>query len=76
MTLNRPEKKNALSTALRDELLEALIHLENNEDLKVLILTGDDSPDVRSVVQLELLRIAIKLVQPGPRVGESDATLT
>jgi enoyl-CoA hydratase len=40
ITLNRPEKKNALSIALRDELTEALEQLAADERVKVVILTG------------------------------------
>ena len=40
LTLNRPEKKNALSIALRDEVTAALEALAEEEALKVVILTG------------------------------------
>lgn len=40
LTLNRPEKKNALSIALRDEVTAALNELAANLDLKVLVITG------------------------------------
>lgn len=40
VTVNRPEKRNALSLALRDELLSALAALAANDAVKVVILTG------------------------------------
>lgn len=40
MTLNRPEKRNALSTALRNEMADAFDSLAGDESLKVVVLTG------------------------------------
>ena len=40
VTLNRPEKKNALSIALRDELTEVLAGLATDEAVKVVVITG------------------------------------
>jgi enoyl-CoA hydratase len=40
ITLNRPEKKNALSIALRDELSDALQALAADDALKCVIVTG------------------------------------
>lgn len=40
MTLNRPEKRNALSTALREEIVRCLEELEKKEAVKVVVLTG------------------------------------
>ena len=40
LTLNRPEKRNALSLEMMKELIEVLPELENMSDKKVLILTG------------------------------------
>jgi len=38
--LNRPEVLNALSPRMREELVHCLDHAANDEDLRVLILTG------------------------------------
>jgi trans-feruloyl-CoA hydratase/vanillin synthase len=38
--LNRPEKRNAMSPALHEEMDETLAELETDPDTKVLILTG------------------------------------
>jgi enoyl-CoA hydratase len=40
VTLTRADKKNALSIQLRDELSEALDDLAADEDIKVVVLTG------------------------------------
>jgi enoyl-CoA hydratase len=41
MTLNRPEKRNALSRALRHELAERLADLEKDDSTRAVILTGE-----------------------------------
>jgi enoyl-CoA hydratase/carnithine racemase len=40
LTLNRPEKRNALSVALRDAISDALDALEADEQMKCVVLTG------------------------------------
>ena len=40
ITLNRPEKRNALSKALREEIILILEDLEKNESVRVVVLTG------------------------------------
>src|SRR4051794_8452781 len=40
LTLNRPDKKNALSVALRDEMSDLLDVLAADEDVKVVVVTG------------------------------------
>jgi len=40
VTLNRPERRNALSVALRDEIVDRLGLLEGEPDLKVVVITG------------------------------------
>lgn len=40
LTLNHPERKNALSMNMRDRMAEALKRLADDEALKVLVLTG------------------------------------
>jgi enoyl-CoA hydratase len=42
LTLNRPQARNALSTALSKELRSAMAGAEANEDVDVIILTGSD----------------------------------
>jgi enoyl-CoA hydratase/carnithine racemase len=40
LALNRPEKKNALSIALRDEMSDALDALAGDETVKTVVVTG------------------------------------
>jgi 2-(1,2-epoxy-1,2-dihydrophenyl)acetyl-CoA isomerase len=40
LTLNRPEKRNAFDTAMRDEIGAALAHVRSSRDIAVLIVTG------------------------------------
>ncbi|MCK6563703.1 MAG: enoyl-CoA hydratase/isomerase family protein [Dehalococcoidia bacterium] len=40
LTLNRPDKRNALNTALRDEVRAALEELEADDSVAVAIITG------------------------------------
>lgn len=43
LTLSRPDKRNALSTALREELCDLLDKLASDETVKVVLLTGAGS---------------------------------
>jgi enoyl-CoA hydratase/carnithine racemase len=40
LTLNRPARRNALSIALRDEIVERLTELGADPELKVVVITG------------------------------------
>lgn len=42
LTLNRPQSRNALSSALRDRFFSALADAENDDDVDVVIVTGAD----------------------------------
>ena len=59
ITLNRPEKRNALSIALRDGVSDALDRLAADDDCKVVVVTGAGEVfsagfDLREFEQLEL----------------------
>ena len=43
LTLNRPEKKNALSYRICDEICDAVDEVANNDEARVLVLTGAGS---------------------------------
>jgi enoyl-CoA hydratase len=43
LTVNRPDKKNALSIAVRDAISDQLDRLADDAELKVLVLTGSGS---------------------------------
>lgn len=40
LTLNRPEKRNAMSDAMRTEFIAALEHVASNQAIRALVLTG------------------------------------
>ena len=40
ITLNRPEKRNAMNDEMRNELIEALERITSNADIRALVLTG------------------------------------
>jgi enoyl-CoA hydratase len=40
LTVNRPEKRNALNAAVRSDILEALDELGRQDDVRVLVFTG------------------------------------
>lgn len=40
LTINRPEKRNALNQATRDEIVDALESLEKSTESRVLVITG------------------------------------
>ncbi len=40
MTLNRPEKRNALSRQLREEIVTCLHGLQDDDEVKAIVLTG------------------------------------
>jgi len=42
LTLNRPQSRNALSSALRDQFFAALADADSDDDVDVVILTGAD----------------------------------
>ena len=40
LTLNRPEKRNALNNALRGAILETLVRADGDENMRVTIIRG------------------------------------
>src|SRR4051794_542316 len=40
ITLNRPEKRNALNTTLRNEIVDALRAAERDDDVSVVLIEG------------------------------------
>ena len=59
ITLNRPEKRNALSIAVRDAISDALDRLAADEECKVVVVTGAGAVfsagfDLKEFEQLEL----------------------
>jgi enoyl-CoA hydratase len=42
VTLNRPDRLNALSDELMDELVDALVRLDNDDDVRCVVLGGNE----------------------------------
>ena len=40
ITINRPEKRNALNEEVRSDLYETLKHIDSRDDIRVAIITG------------------------------------
>ena len=80
ITLNRPEKLNALNNNLRGELMEAMREAEHDESVGVIVLIAagrslsagyDLSPEAIGEEHPELRRVAIPARSspiPGPRI--------
>ncbi|MGA7921266.1 MAG: enoyl-CoA hydratase-related protein [Candidatus Acidiferrales bacterium] len=69
ITLNRPEKRNAISSEMIKELLTALSEAESHPELRVLILTGAGKAFC-SGMDLETLQ-AISSQTPAENLGDS-----
>ncbi len=75
LTLNRPAQHNALSRAMKDELNEKLDALENDNQLRVVILTGAGDKafcagtDIHELAQLDQIEAAA-LSQEGQNLCE------
>ncbi len=75
ITLNRPQRLNALLNRGLDELNRALDAVETNDELRVLVITGAPRPDGRPCfcAGLDLTEIAEKGVPPLSRPGLTGA---
>lgn len=71
--LNRPEKRNALSRALLQELLEALGDMHMQKSVRAVILTGADTAFCAGMDLAEMLATS-QLPDPHP-VWHADAVL-
>ena len=65
VTLDRPERRNALNRALVEELKEALTLAESDERVRVIVLAGS-GPDFCAGADLRELQEA---VEAGPEVS-------
>jgi enoyl-CoA hydratase/carnithine racemase len=59
LTLNRPERKNALDLSIRDEIGDAVAKLRSDDAVRALVLTGAGGDfcaggDIRSMASIEL----------------------
>lgn len=70
LTLNRPEKRNALDTALTKALLEALRAADEDEDVRAVVLTGAPPAFCAGADLSEFKELA------DPKAAEARAELT
>ena len=71
--LNRPEARNALSDALMDELVAALSELDADDEIRCIVLAGDERAFAAGADIAELAAsTAVELYQ-APRVARWDA---
>ncbi len=61
VTLNRPEKKNAMSMVMMDELTETGRTLAANKDVRVVIITGADNSFCSGIDLADLMAGAAKM---------------
>ncbi len=73
ITLNRPDKLNAYTTEMGDEVTHAFRSVQRNDEVRVIILTGAGRAFCAGA-DLEHLKAhaAGKNVSKGPRLGEED----
>lgn len=69
ITLNRPEKRNALNREMRTFLKQEIARLNQSEDTKVIILTGTDPSFSAGVDFSELNDAATDFSEIGPLPG-------
>ena len=58
LTLNRPERRNALSAALRNALSEALLSADEDDSVRVVVLTGTGEQAFCAGADLKEMRAA------------------
>ncbi|MBW2393730.1 MAG: enoyl-CoA hydratase/isomerase family protein [Deltaproteobacteria bacterium] len=73
ITLNRPDKLNAYTTEMGEEVVDAFRKVKDDADVRALILTGAGRGFCAGV-DLEHLKAhqAGENVSKGPRLGEED----
>lgn len=74
LTLNRPEKRNAMSWKLIEELKEALREIDSDSLCRVVILTGAGSSfcaglDLMDQANPKSIEAAVGKIKAGPRLG-------
>jgi len=80
LTLNRPEKRNALNWAMWRELLTTLRDLSERTDIRIVIVTGaagafcsgadlaDPLPDIHPYLQLEQINAVMEALHHIPKI--------
>ncbi len=73
VTLNRPEKLNAYTPAMGDEIVDAFHRIGADDDIRVVILTGAGKAFCAGVDLDYVKAVAGGEIEPaGPRLGEED----
>jgi enoyl-CoA hydratase len=73
LTLNRPEKRNALSNALARDIRAAMAKVDLDDDVDVIILTGADPAFCAGVDLKEIGSSASTLIGPSGSAVDSNA---
>ncbi len=73
LTINRPEKMNALSNQLMSELKMVLENIENEENLRVLLITG--AGDKAFVAGADINELLVRDAQIGRKVSKERQDL-
>jgi enoyl-CoA hydratase/carnithine racemase len=72
--LNRPQARNALSKALVDELLQALVTIDNDPGVGAIILTGTDAyfcgKQIFRVIEWYFISPTLRLFKAGADIKE------
>ena len=71
--LNRPEARNALSDALMDELVARLSELDADEEVRCIVLAGDERAFAAGADIAELAAATAVELYQAPRVARWDA---
>ena len=71
--LNRPEARNALSDALMDELVARLSELDGDDDVRCIVLAGDERAFAAGADIAELAAATAVELYQAPRVARWDA---
>jgi enoyl-CoA hydratase len=81
LTINRPEKMNALNTQVTKEILSAFKALENDHEVKVIVITGAgdkafvagaDIAEMKEMTPLEALEFAMNGQKTLETIEQSD----
>ena len=75
LTLNRPEAMNALSAELRGQLAETVLDLEEDPDIRVLILTGAGERAFSAGLDLKELGSGVSSTEQAIDVGDPVTAL-
>jgi enoyl-CoA hydratase len=75
LTLRRPERKNALSIALRDELTAALGALAGDEGVKAVIVTGAGDTFAAGFDLAEFRRLGRRVRRPPLGLADPSAPI-